>query len=205
MRRRPSRRRGPSSRGQPQRPGPIYPQPDADGVRRHRSGLRAGQPLVLPLEPGVPLAAPHLADHLDDLGQSSIRLAGLRRGPPKASIASQKPPAPSPSSNRPPLSTSRLAAALASTAGGRSGRLATSGKRPTRDVVAATMLSNVQVLWAEGPEPLSRFAEEIIAAVRAQVARERAAGWPCCGTGVGPPFRSTSLGSPTHGAARVLR
>jgi hypothetical protein len=31
-------------------------------------------------------------------------------------------------------------------------------------------------LWAEGPEQLSRFAEEIIPVVGARVARERAAG-----------------------------
>src|SRR5215218_5809254 len=51
---------------------------------------------------------------------------GARRGPPYASMASQKPPAPSASSKRPPLSTSRLAAAFPMTAGGRSGRFATS-------------------------------------------------------------------------------
>ena len=38
-----------------------------------------------------------------------------------------------------------LAAALAMTAGGLSGRFATSGKRPILDVVAAIMLSSVQV------------------------------------------------------------
>jgi alkanesulfonate monooxygenase SsuD/methylene tetrahydromethanopterin reductase-like flavin-dependent oxidoreductase (luciferase family) len=32
------------------------------------------------------------------------------------------------------------------------------------------------VLWADGPDQLSRFAEEIVPAVRAQVAKERAAG-----------------------------
>ena len=53
---------------------------------------------------------------------------GLRRGPPYAAMASQKPPAPRPSSKRPPLSKSIVAAAFAMTAGGRRGRLATSGK-----------------------------------------------------------------------------
>jgi len=32
------------------------------------------------------------------------------------------------------------------------------------------------VLWAEGPGQLSRFAEEVVPAVRAQVAEQRAAG-----------------------------
>ena len=38
-----------------------------------------------------------------------------------------------------------LAAAFAITAGGRNGRLATSGKMPTRDVTAAIMLISTQV------------------------------------------------------------
>ena len=62
---------------------------------------------------------------------------GLLRGPPIASMASQNDPAPSPSSTRPRLSTSKLAAAFASIAGGRRGRLATSGKKRTLCVLAA--------------------------------------------------------------------
>jgi len=62
---------------------------------------------------------------------------GVRRGPPIAAIASQKAPAPRPRSTRPPESRSRLAAARASTAGGRSGRLTTLGASRTRSVRAA--------------------------------------------------------------------
>jgi hypothetical protein len=62
---------------------------------------------------------------------------GVSRRLPIASIASQKPPAPIPSSIRPPLSRSRLAAARASTAGGRSGRLSTLPLRWMRSVRAA--------------------------------------------------------------------
>ena len=50
---------------------------------------------------------------------------GVRRGPPAATTASQNAPAPIPSSIRPRLSRSRLATVLASTNGGRSGRLVT--------------------------------------------------------------------------------
>jgi hypothetical protein len=52
---------------------------------------------------------------------------GVRRGPPSPAMPSQDPPAPSPSSTRPPESRSSVATALASTAGGRSGRLVTPG------------------------------------------------------------------------------
>jgi alkanesulfonate monooxygenase SsuD/methylene tetrahydromethanopterin reductase-like flavin-dependent oxidoreductase (luciferase family) len=62
------------------------------------------------------------------------RLSGVRPGP-----------APRPSSNRPPDNTSRLAAVLASTAGGRSGRLVTSGKTRTRSVLARIVASNAHV------------------------------------------------------------
>ena len=55
-----------------------------------------------------------------------------------ASIASQNAPAPMPSSNRPPLSRSSEAAARASTAGWRSGRLSTLPLSRTRSVRAAT-------------------------------------------------------------------
>ncbi len=55
--------------------------------------------------------------------------AGVRLGPPRPVIGSVKAPAPRPSSNRPPLSMSIVAACLASMAGGRSGRLATLGKK----------------------------------------------------------------------------
>ncbi len=67
-----------------------------------------------------------------------------------ASIASQKPPAPRPSSNRPPESRSRLAAARASTAGGRNGRLVTFAARWMRSVRAATHVRSVDVSWNRG-------------------------------------------------------
>ena len=70
---------------------------------------------------------------------------GVRTDPPMALIASQNPPAPSPSSKRPPLSTSIDAAALARTAGGRMGRLATSGNNVMRCVRIAIAVSNVMV------------------------------------------------------------
>ena len=69
--------------------------------------------------------------------------ATLRRGPPIPAIPSQNAPAPIPSSNRPPLSRSMVAACLASTAGGRSGRLATLVNKRSWLVRAAS-----QVMWA---------------------------------------------------------
>jgi hypothetical protein len=73
--------------------------------------------------------------------------AGVRRGPPMAATASQKAPAPSPSSTRPPVGTSRVAADLASIAGGRRGRLATSGKNRMRVVCPASQAIRVHVSW----------------------------------------------------------
>ncbi len=70
---------------------------------------------------------------------------GVRRGPPMPAMPSAKAPPPSPSSNRPPLSTSMLAACLASMAGGRNGRLATLGNRCTRLVRAASQVITVNV------------------------------------------------------------
>lgn len=70
---------------------------------------------------------------------------GLRRGPPYAAMASQKAPAPRPSSKRPPESRSIVAAVLASTAGGRRGRFATSGNTSMRSVEAAIIASSDQV------------------------------------------------------------
>ncbi len=70
---------------------------------------------------------------------------GVRRGPPIATIASQNPPAPSPNASRPPESGSRLAAARASTAGGRNGRLCTFAEICTLEVCAATQVMSVQV------------------------------------------------------------
>ena len=60
------------------------------------------------------------------------------REPAERLMPSQNAPAPSPSSNRPPLSTSIDADALASSAGWRSGRFATSGNNRTRSVRAAS-------------------------------------------------------------------
>ncbi len=76
--------------------------------------------------------------------------AGLRRGPPSPAIRSVNPPAPSPSSNRPPLSTSMLAACLASMAGGRNGRLATFGNRWTRLVRLASQVIRLNVSRKSG-------------------------------------------------------
>ena len=77
---------------------------------------------------------------------SSARSAspGVRRGPPAASIASQNAPAPRPSSTRPRLSTSRLATVLASTYGGRSGRLVTFVVTRSDDVRASTVAISAQ-------------------------------------------------------------
>ena len=77
---------------------------------------------------------------------SSARNAspGLRRGPPVASMASQKAPAPSPSSTRPRLSTSRLATVFASTNGGRSGRLVTLAVTRSVEVRASTVAASAQ-------------------------------------------------------------
>jgi hypothetical protein len=82
--------------------------------------------------------------------RASTLSPGVRRGPPIASIPSQNAPAPRPSSTRPPLSTSRLAALRASTAGGRSGRFATFGATRTLVVCAATTDSNVQLSRNDG-------------------------------------------------------
>ena len=60
-------------------------------------------------------------------------------------MPSQNAPAPRPSSTRPPLRMSRLATLRASTAGGRSGRLATLGASRTVEVAAATTESSVHV------------------------------------------------------------
>ena len=76
---------------------------------------------------------------------ASTDSAGVRCGPPLAAIASQNAPAPRPSSTRPPLSRSRLAAERASTAGGRSGRLATLGETRIRSVRPTITDSSVQV------------------------------------------------------------
>ena len=54
---------------------------------------------------------------------ASTPCPGVRRGAPMATIASQNAPEPRPSANRPPESRSRLAAARARTAGGRSGQV----------------------------------------------------------------------------------
>lgn len=76
---------------------------------------------------------------------ASTASPGLWRGPPMAAMPSQNAPEPSPSSTRPPLRMSRDAAALASTAGGRSGRFTTSGNSRTRSVRPASVDSSVQV------------------------------------------------------------
>ena len=68
----------------------------------------------------------------------------LRRGPPIPAIPSANAPAPRPSSKRPPLSTSRVAACLASMAGGRSGRLAR-GEQVHGLVLAASQVIRVSV------------------------------------------------------------
>jgi hypothetical protein len=70
---------------------------------------------------------------------ASTNSPGVRRGPPKPAITAWKPPAPRPRSKRPPLSTSSDAAAFAITAGGRSGRFATSVKNEMRFVSASSV------------------------------------------------------------------
>src|ERR671918_1931370 len=57
---------------------------------------------------------------------------GVRTGPPMAAIPSAKPPAPTAISTRPPVSTSKLAAALATIAGARSARSARLGMTEIR-------------------------------------------------------------------------
>jgi hypothetical protein len=82
---------------------------------------------------------------------SAVTLSpGLRRRPPIAAIPSQNAPAPSPSSTRPELRMSRLATLRASTAGGRSGRLATLGASRTVEVLAAITESSVHVSRKRG-------------------------------------------------------
>ena len=61
--------------------------------------------------------------------------------PPYPSMASQKPPAPKPRSNRPSDNRSKVAAVLARTAGGRNGRLATSGN--TRSDVVVLRIADI--------------------------------------------------------------
>ena len=83
--------------------------------------------------------SPRHAERMIAMASSSASTdsPGVRRGPPIASIASQKEPAPRPSSKRPPESTSSEAACLAIIDGPRRGRLATSGKKRTRSVRAS--------------------------------------------------------------------
>lgn len=76
---------------------------------------------------------------------ASTDCPGVRWGPPIASMASQKTPAPSASAVLPADRRSSDAAALASTAGGRSGRFRTLPLTVTREVRAATQLRSVQV------------------------------------------------------------
>src|SRR5690606_1183024 len=75
---------------------------------------------------------------------------GARRSTPIETMASQNAPAPSARSTRPPESRSRLAAARASTAGGRIGTLATSGATWMRSVADATYDSSVHVSRKRG-------------------------------------------------------
>jgi hypothetical protein len=81
---------------------------------------------------------------------ASTDCPGLSRRVPMASIPSQNAPAPRPRSTRPPESRSRLAAARATTAGGRSGRLSTLGAIRTRSVFAATQDRSVHVSRKRG-------------------------------------------------------
>ena len=102
--------------------------PDLDVVRRAPGrGGRHGHACSARPRPAPTARSVSQAPRITSMPSSSARSAspGVRRGPPAASIASQKPPAPMPSSTRPRLSTSRLATVLASTNGGRSGRLLT--------------------------------------------------------------------------------
>lgn len=77
----------------------------------------------------------HMARMITMASSRAARLsAGVRAGAPIECAASRKPPLPVPSSKRPPLSTSSVDAALASIAGGRSGRSWTSAKTRTVSV-----------------------------------------------------------------------
>ena len=76
--------------------------------------------------------------------RASTAARGASRRPPIATIASQNAPVPRPSSARPPDRMSSVATLLASTDGGRSGRLATLGATRTVDVWAAMTDSRVQ-------------------------------------------------------------
>ena len=93
---------------------------------------------------------PQRADHVDRLLERVDALPGVRRGRPWPRSRPRSAPAPRPSSTRPPLRMSRLAAARATTAGGRSGRLSTFGARRTRSVRAATKDSSVQASRKRG-------------------------------------------------------
>ena len=75
---------------------------------------------------------------------ASTASPGASRSPPAASMASQNAPAPRPSSTRPPLRMSSEATDPASTAGLRSGRLATLGATRRVEVRAAMTDSSVQ-------------------------------------------------------------
>ena len=68
-----------------------------------------------------------------------VRASG--RASPSASYSARWPPEPMPRSIRPPLITSRVAAAFASCAGGRSVTLLTSVSSPMRSVAVATAAS----------------------------------------------------------------
>ncbi len=116
---------------------------------------------------------------------------GVRRGPPMPAMPSVKAPAPRPSSSRPPDSTSTVAACLASMAGGRSGRLATFGKKRTREVPAASQVISEKVSrnpalygWSWIPTR-SRPAESAMAAIRAAMA---------CPPALGSTFRPNMAG-----------
>ena len=106
----------------------AHAEPDLDQVRGRRARMEAAHPVVLAFERDRPLPAPEGADEADRLLERAQRLACRADGSPHRADRLPEGPAPSPSSNRPPESASRVAACFASMAGGRSGRLATSGK-----------------------------------------------------------------------------
>ena len=97
------------------------------------------------IEAQIALATPDQPNDLDRLLEGGKRVARLTSRPAVRLNRIPEAAGPRASSNRPPLSTSRLAAAFPSTAGGRSGRFATSGKKPTRVVAAAIAPIKVHV------------------------------------------------------------
>jgi hypothetical protein len=131
---------------QPQHLRTARADPNRDRIRCRRPALRALDPVVLASTRAPPGSVDQIS-WMTSIASSSASTASapVSLRPPIASTASGNPPAPMPSSKRPPESRSRLMAARASTAGGRSCRSTTSGARWMRSVRAAMNDSRVHV------------------------------------------------------------